>query len=118
MSDPARLLAHSLPHKNQINPHGAATITYRGAGYPTTTTTYGELMRTTNQVARALRRALARARSPSPLSLPPRIALLCRNHELALAYLFAIGSVSAIAGPLNPRWAAAEVAAVLKDCGR
>lgn len=73
---------------------------------------YATLLRTTEQITRAI---------PQWTSGPGQqrhvIAMLCRNHELALAYLFAAAESGCIAAPLNTRWGASEAAAALADCG-
>jgi acyl-CoA synthetase (AMP-forming)/AMP-acid ligase II len=97
----------------QVNPQGLACITHRGPDRPPATTTYAALHKTTSQIARALSRWTTTGEGGGQ----QRIALLCRNHELALVYLLAAAEMGAIAAPLNTRWAAPEAAAALADCG-
>lgn len=88
-------------------------MTYRGDGLGRATiTTYATLLETTKQIARAILRWTS-----GPGQQRHVIAMLCRNHELALAYLFAAAESGCVAAPLNTRWGASEAAAALADCG-
>ncbi len=101
----------------QVNPQGLACITPRGPDRPPATTTYARLQQLTTRIARALSHWTTATTEGQQQQQQQRIALLCRNHELALAYLLAAAEVGAIAAPLNTRWAAPEAAAALADCG-
>ncbi len=43
--------------------------------------------------------------------------MLCRNHDVALTYMFACSRLGLTPVPLNTRWAGPDVARGLKDCG-
>lgn len=114
------------PPPTQAKPQGAACITHRGPKKSTTITSYAALARATADITRALLQSQSHQIPPTAATRPepqqqqerPRIALLCRNHELALAYLFAATDAGWVAAPLNTRWVAPEAAAALADCGQ
>lgn len=111
---------HPRPPHTQANPEGTACITHRGPNNAAPTT-YAALVQATADIARALQsheQLPAATRPQQQQQERPRIALLCRNHELALAHLFAAADAGWVAAPLNTRWAAPEAAAALADCGQ
>lgn len=107
----------------QANPEGTACITHRGPN-DATTTTYAALAQATAGIIRALQQSheelpvATRPQQQQQQQERHRIALLCRNHELSLAYLFAAADAGWVAAPLNTRWAPPEAAAALADCGQ
>jgi acyl-CoA synthetase (AMP-forming)/AMP-acid ligase II len=90
-----------------------ACITYRDECSSESFTTYSELQSLVAALAGALRR---RAFGGRPAK-GRRVALLCRNHEAALTYIYATSLLGLVLVPLNFRWAPAEVARALADCG-
>lgn len=46
-----------------------------------------------------------------------RLALLCRNHEIGLTYIYAAAALGIVIVPLNVRWSNAELLGALQDSG-
>jgi acyl-CoA synthetase (AMP-forming)/AMP-acid ligase II len=44
-----------------------------------------------------------------------RLGLLCRNHDIALTYIYAAAALGVVLVPINIRWTAQEVLAALTD---
>ncbi len=107
-------VSEALHQAAQRHPHGVATVTFRGSSDQSAavTTTYAALHQQATSAATALHGRFF----PRAPATGQRLALLCRNHELALTYLFATAALGLVAVPLNTRWGTQEMTAALRDC--